>query len=58
VSVAVHDGKTGEAFDLPVRDGERAIDVFRHPYAYAARSRRTAAESAGQSDLRTRTAVP
>jgi hypothetical protein len=36
VSVAVSDTKTGEAFDLEVRRGQRALDVFRHPYAYAA----------------------
>ncbi len=36
VSVAVSDTKTGDAFELPVRDGDRALDVFRHPYAYAA----------------------
>jgi hypothetical protein len=36
VSVAVTDTKTGNAFELPVRDGEHALDVFRHPYAYAA----------------------
>jgi hypothetical protein len=35
VSVAVHDTKTGEQFDLPVGDGDRAVDVFHHPYAYA-----------------------
>ncbi|MGB0091193.1 MAG: hypothetical protein WBP81_01440 [Solirubrobacteraceae bacterium] len=23
-------------FELPVRDGERAVEVFHHPYAYAA----------------------
>jgi hypothetical protein len=40
VSVAVHDRKTGEAFELPVGDGDRALDVYRHPYAYAARRRR------------------
>jgi hypothetical protein len=34
--VAVNDTKTGDAFELPVRDGDRALDVFRHPYAYAA----------------------
>jgi hypothetical protein len=37
VSVAVHDTKTGEAFELPVREGERALEVFHHPYAYGAR---------------------
>ena len=36
VSVAVDDIKTGESFVLLVRDGERALDVFCHPYAYAA----------------------
>jgi hypothetical protein len=36
VSVAVNDTKTGEIFDLPVHDGQSALDVFRHPYAYAA----------------------
>jgi hypothetical protein len=37
VSVAVEDAKTGEAFELAVNDGERPLDVFHHPYAYAAR---------------------
>ena len=36
VSVTVDDIKTGESFVLPVQDGERPLDVFRHPYAYAA----------------------
>jgi hypothetical protein len=35
VLVAVNDTKTGDAFELPVRDGDRALDVFHHPYAYA-----------------------
>jgi hypothetical protein len=35
VSVSVHDAKTGDAFELPVRDGERALDVYHHPYAFA-----------------------
>jgi hypothetical protein len=39
VTVAVTDTKTGEAFELPVRDGERALEVFHHPYAYAAQPR-------------------
>ena len=37
VSVAVDDTKTGEAFDVPVRAGDRALDVFHHPHAYASR---------------------
>jgi hypothetical protein len=36
VSVSVTDIKNGEAFSLPVRDGDRALDVFHYPYAYAA----------------------
>ena len=36
-SVVVTDSKTGETLELPVRDGDRALDVFHHPYAYAAR---------------------
>ena len=36
VSVAVIDTQTGESFELPVRDGQPALDVFQHPYAYAA----------------------
>lgn len=36
VSVAVTDTKTGEAFSIEIRDGERAMDVFHHPYAFAA----------------------
>jgi hypothetical protein len=34
ITVAVDDTKTGDAFELPVRDRQRALDVFRHPYAY------------------------
>jgi predicted RecB family endonuclease len=36
VLVAVRDAKTGEAFAVEVKAGESALDVFRHPYAYAA----------------------
>jgi hypothetical protein len=36
VIVAVADEKTGERFSIDVRDDERALDVFRHPFAYAA----------------------
>ena len=34
ISVAVNDTKTGEAFELPVPDPSRALDVFHHPYAH------------------------
>lgn len=40
MTVAVTDTKTGDAFELPVREGERALDVFHHPYAYAAAPQR------------------
>jgi hypothetical protein len=36
VLVAVDDGKTGERFSIEVLVGGNALDVFRHPYAYAA----------------------
>jgi hypothetical protein len=36
VLVAVLDVKIGDAFTVEVADGDRAIDVFRHPFAYAA----------------------
>jgi hypothetical protein len=34
--VDVLDSKAGEAFSVDVHDGERPLDVFHHPYAYAA----------------------
>ncbi|MBV8998177.1 MAG: hypothetical protein JO304_03895 [Solirubrobacterales bacterium] len=39
-----NDTKTGDAFELPIRDGERALDVFHHPYAYATSRRHGASE--------------
>jgi len=36
ITVAVDDAKTGDAFTIDVRDCERPLDVFHHPYAYAA----------------------
>ena len=36
VIVAVADEKTGDRFTIEVREGERPLDVFHHPYAYAA----------------------
>jgi hypothetical protein len=49
VTVAVADTKTGEAFELPVREGEHALDVFHHPYAYAARPLRRVPMAASHS---------
>jgi hypothetical protein len=34
--VSVTDIRTGGAFCLEVREGEQAMEVFHHPYAYAA----------------------
>jgi hypothetical protein len=36
VFVAVDDDKTGDAFSIEVPDGERALHVFDHPFAYTA----------------------
>lgn len=36
VFVTVADARTGDAFSLVVRDHARALEVFYHPYAYAA----------------------
>ena len=36
LAVEVADAKRGHVFVVHVRDGERAMDVFHHPYAYAA----------------------
>jgi hypothetical protein len=33
--VSVLDTKAGDAFSVEVREGERPLDVFHHPYAYA-----------------------
>jgi hypothetical protein len=34
--VTVADSKTGDAFDLEIRDRDRTREVFAHPFAYAA----------------------
>jgi hypothetical protein len=47
VTVAVADSKTGDAFAVEVRDGERAMDVFHHPFPYAAWHRVGAAVATG-----------
>lgn len=35
VTVVVDDTRTGHAFMLDVGAGQRALDVFNHPFAYA-----------------------
>jgi hypothetical protein len=34
IFVAVADERTDACFTIEVREGERPLDVFRHPYAY------------------------
>ena len=41
--VAVADARTGDEFSVRVEDGERPLDVFNHPFAYAGSHRRLAA---------------
>jgi hypothetical protein len=36
VSVSLMDARTGDGFDVAVAPGESAMDVFHHPFAYAA----------------------
>ncbi len=36
ISVQVADTKAGETFELVLGEGDRPLDVFHHPYAYAA----------------------
>lgn len=41
VSVAVMDSRTRDSFCIDVPEGERPLDVFYHPFAYAAHQRVT-----------------
>jgi hypothetical protein len=34
--VAVADARSRDRFSIEVRDGDNAVDLFHHPYAYAA----------------------
>ena len=36
VAVVVHDARTGDAFSVAVLPHDRAVEVFEHPFAYAA----------------------
>jgi hypothetical protein len=46
VFVAVNDAKTEESFTIEVREGDRPMDVFQHPFAYAGRRGPTLANAA------------
>ena len=37
VAVAVEDEETGDLFELPVDAADNPLDLFNHPFAYAAR---------------------
>jgi hypothetical protein len=39
VAVTVAHAATGLEFELPVRDGQAPLEVFRHPFAYAGKAR-------------------
>ena len=52
VSITVDDAQTREAFELGVREGERALDLYHHPYAYAAQCRNGNEGSSAPSDVR------
>jgi hypothetical protein len=41
VFVAVNDHNTGEAFSIEVQEGQPPLQVFNHPYVYAAFGQRT-----------------
>ena len=43
VLVQVNDAETDESFTVEVREGENALKVFHHPYAYADRALAAAA---------------
>jgi hypothetical protein len=49
--VAVTDSKRAEEFCLEVRDRTRALDVFHHPFAYAAHYGVTAAVTRAEAPL-------
>ena len=36
-AVAVEDAATGDRFELPIAPDDDALDLYNHPYAYAAR---------------------
>ena len=49
VNVAVSDSRTGEAFELVLGNDDNALDVFHHPYAYAATGASTSASTRARS---------
>lgn len=54
VWVSVRDARTANQFLIEVRDGERPLDVFHHPYAYAPRQQLAAVLAGPVAALPTR----
>jgi hypothetical protein len=52
LAVAVQDTKTGEAFEIAVGPGQRALDVFHHPYAYSGSTGESATVTSSAIGLR------
>jgi hypothetical protein len=53
VAVAVEDIKTGDAFEIAVAPRQRPLDVFHHPYAYAAETLALAPKQGARCQLPT-----
>jgi hypothetical protein len=53
LAVTLSDSRSGDAFVLEVREAERALDVFHHPYAYAAWHGLELGGAVGAGDART-----
>jgi hypothetical protein len=51
LSVIVADGRTDESFELVLDHDDRAMDVFHHPFAYAARRGLDFGEQAREGEL-------
>jgi hypothetical protein len=51
VTVTVVDSRGGDQFELVLEDGDRALDVFHHPYAHAARRGLDVGVGAPERDL-------
>ena len=49
VEVFVFDTRSGDSFTIEVHGGERALEVFHHPFAYAAQHEITVTSDAFES---------
>jgi hypothetical protein len=55
--VAVADRRTGEEFSLDINEDDNALDMFHHPFAYAAHRPSAAQRDAAESAVRQLTGV-